>query len=275
MIERGRAATQVPGEIAKEPLLKRLRKVIAGIAVFLVLLIVLVMFLPAAWVRPYVEARLRGTRLLDVSGSVWHGHAAHLVLPNGRDLGGLDWQLSRWTLFGKLALGFHVAGPDLDLTAQVESQDGNRQHWHDVQLRLDAALLAGTTTPWGMPQGELVATVKDAVLRASWPESLDAHGQWRDAALVAAQGPIALGGLDWRASAVDAVLQVHVGDAPGGPLQVDGEAAVSLVGWRYRFDARPRGTQPALHAWLATLGALGPDGTLHREGRGGLAALAN
>ena len=56
------------------------------------------------------------------------------------------------------------------------------------------------------------------------------------------------------------------------PLQVRGELQLSPLGWRLDSTLRARHGDPALQRWLARLGPVAPDGSVHIRQAGGLAA---
>ena len=81
-----------------------------GLLALLVAAFALLWFLPARWALPWLDARLNGVRLQDVSGLVWNGKAARVLSARGENLGALQWQLSRMALFGDNRLHLELHG---------------------------------------------------------------------------------------------------------------------------------------------------------------------
>ncbi|WNL45320.1 type II secretion system protein N [Dyella sp. BiH032] len=234
----------------------------------------LVAYLPAAWVRPQLEARLRGGRLEGLSGTVWEGHADRLLASNGGDLGQLDWQLSRRALLGDTQLSVDLHGAWGRLTAQMRKLEGKREEWSQVHVDGDLAQLSARLAPNAAGlQGQLTIDNARVVLQGRWPLELDAVAQWSDARLPGDQRELSLGNLQLRANGAGGVVNATVKDDGDGPLQLAGRLALSPLGWKYDIKARPREPDPALRDWLAGFGRLAADGSMHVERSGGLAAI--
>ena len=234
----------------------------------------LVAYLPAAWVRPQLEARLRGGRLEGLSGTVWEGHADRLLASNGGDLGQLDWQFSRRALLGDTQLSVDLHGAWGRLTAQMRKLEGKREEWSQVHVDGDLAQLSARLAPNAAGlQGQLTIDNARVVLQGRWPLELDAAAQWSDARLPGDQRELSLGNLQLRANGAGGVVNATVKDDGDGPLQLAGRLALSPLGWKYDIKARPREPDPALRDWLAGFGRLAADGSMHVERSGGLAAI--
>ncbi len=237
-------------------------------------LALLVAYLPASWVRPQLEARLRGGRLEGLSGTVWEGHADRLLASNGGDLGQLDWQLSRRALLGDTQLAVDLRGAWGRLTARMRKLDAKREEWSQVHVDGDLAQLSARLAPnVERLEGQLTIDNARVVLQGRWPLELDAAAQWSGARLQGEQRDLAFGNLQLRASGAGGVVSATVQDDGEGPLQVAGRLALSPLGWKYDIKARPREPDPALRDWLAGFGRLAADGSMHVERSGGLAAI--
>lgn len=242
----------------------------AAIVLFAVLL---VWFLPARWVAPFVQSRLHGLRLEGVHGLVWDGGAGQLRGPGGRPLGTVRWQLSRRALWGRLDLQLQFDGPMLTARGHLRRNVAGRPVWSDVTLRSDlAAWSPRLDTSLGAPRGTLTVTLQRAVLQANWPIELEGQARWRDAAMQMPAQAIALGDVDMAMHGADGVLRGELHDQGQGPLHVEGQWQASPLGWRLDLVLRPRTDDPALRHWLARLGRPNADGTIHLQRRGGLAA---
>ncbi|HEX7815892.1 type II secretion system protein N [Dyella sp.] len=247
--------------------------------VLVVLLLVLagvIAFLPARWAQSAIETRLHGLRLAGVGGSVWNGHADSVIDSQGVALGRVDWQLSRRLLLGHLEATIDFDGPKIGFKGHMERISDTAQHWSDVHVRFDLSQASADAATGMRPSGVLEADIGNALLQGQWPTQLNGTGRWREAAMITRQGSVALGTLRWEAQAQNGLIQGTVNDlGDQGPLKLSGVFAASALGWRYSLDATPRGSQPALRRWLASLGPVDAEGSLHLEYKGGLASMSH
>jgi general secretion pathway protein N len=257
--------------------LKYLRKYLPGLGLVLLAAALLLWFLPARWVTPWVEPQLHGLRLQQVQGLLWDGRAGQVVAVDGRVLGRLQWQLSRRALLGTLQLQLDFDGPQLAFSGGVQRLPGGQTAWREVNLRAELAALDPymvnqyRKSPLGQPRGELQLTIDHALLQGGWPLQLQAQAQWRHAVMHTRGGDVALGDLQWQAQAQNGVIQAQIHDDGKGPLHVDGQMQLSPLGWRLDAMLRPRQTDPALRRWLAGLGQPAADGSVHIRRSSGLA----
>lgn len=228
---------------------------------------------PARWALPWLTPHLHGMQLEDVEGSLWNGTAGHVLTHDGRVLGRAEWQVPRRVLFTQVPVRLRINGPQFAFSGAVRFERDGRSAWSDVRLRTDLALWPALAAALpGPPEGEWQLTVPRALLQHGWPLTLDLRGEWRDAALRVQGGRLALGDFAWDADARGGVVQARVHDVAGGPLHATGELLVGPLGWR--LDARLRAaTDGALRRWLATLGPVAADGSLHLVRHGGLLPL--
>jgi len=234
----------------------------------------LVAYLPASWVRPQLEARLHGLRLEGLSGTLWDGHAEHVLAPKGGDLGQFDWQLSRRALLGDTQLGVAFRGDWGRLSGQLRQLEGKRDEWTQVHFDGDLAELSARLAPQAERlDGRLSIDNARVVMQGRWPLELDAVAQWDGARLHGAQRDLAFGNLQLRAGGSAGVVNATLQDDGNGPLQLTGHLALSPLGWKYDIKAKPREPDPALRDWLAGFGRLAADGSMHLQRSGGLAAM--
>lgn len=245
-----------------------------ALAVLVLLALATVWWLPAAWVRSTIEARLPGVRLEHLSGSIWHGRAEQLIGPDGKDLGTLAWELSRRAVWGDVRLVIDMQGPDLTLHARMRKVAPDRHVWDQVAVRGDAArIVRRFGLPDGYMQGRIEGDVRHAELQGNWPVALDGQARWSDGVLGTRAGPVRLGTLMAKATGENGVVTVKLSDDGRGPLSIDGTWLLSTIGWRFDATAAARSTDPALHRWLESLGPVGRDGKVHIQRSGGAAAL--
>lgn len=248
------------------------RKSLFGLGALLLTAAVLLWFLPARWIMPWVEPQLHGLRLQQVQGSVWNGRAAEVLTAQGDILGQLQWRLSRLALLGQLQLQLRFDGPQLQFSGTMQRLPGDRIALHDANIHGElSALDRVPMPPWGQPRGELQVTADQAVLQSGWPLQLRAQAHWRHAVVRTPRGDVTLGELDVQARAENGVIQAQLRDDGNGPLHVDGQLQLSPLGWRLDATLRPRQTDPSLRHWLTSLGPASADGSVSVHRSGGLA----
>lgn len=253
--------------------MKRSRAAWLTLAVLLLLLVLVVLFLPAHWVAPFAQQRLRGLKLEGVHGLAWNGAADRVRGPDGRPLGRVQWQLSRSALWGRLDLQLDFTGPKLIARGHLQRDAQGRPAWSDVTLDVPLAAWAPVLdASLGTPQGELTVTLQRAVLQGNWPVELAGQAHWRNAGMQTQAGRVALGALAMDLDGASGVLRGQLRDDGDGPLHVQGQWQASPLGWRLDLLLQPRTADPALRRWLARLGQPDADGAIRLHRRGGLAA---
>lgn len=253
--------------------MKQLRSVLAGVALLVLAVAVLVWFMPARMGLFLLRSRLQGLQLGEVSGMVWQGRAGQVSLPGRAKLGSVAWTLSRRALIGDIQLGLDLRQPQFQLQGRMHRLSAGLDEWRDVNVRVDSALLG--VQPWlhGQPTGTLEIHIAQAQLQGDWPMQADAAGTWSQAALRTVQGPVALGDMSIRLNGQAGVLHASLDDDGRGPLQTAGRLSFSPLGWDLEVDLKPRRDDPALLRWLHTLAPPAPDGRVQLRYRGGLDAF--
>lgn len=243
-------------------------------AVTLLAAAALLWWLPARWAMPLLQPSLHGLRLQQVGGTLWDGHADSVRSPDGRELGHVQWQLSRRALLGQAGLQLDFAGAQLGLHGRMRKLTAGQVELNDLRAHADMAVLADPRLrlPSGQPQGEVVLSVQHAVLQGGWPLELQADWQWRQAAMHMKNGDVPLGNLHGTLAAQGGVIHAQWQDDGHGPLRTAGDLELSLLGWRLEAALQARHADPALQRWIAALGKPDADGTLHIARSGGMAA---
>lgn len=253
---------------------RRWQTLALGLTAIVLLGCALVWFFPARWAVAWLAPRLHGLQLQQVHGLVWRGRADEVRTASGQLLGGVRWQVSRRVLLGPAPARVELKGPQLDFAGSVQATRDAMVRWDDVRLRADLALWRPPHPPApGQPRGEWRITVNHALLQGGWPLQLDLHALWQHAAMQTRSGTVALGTLEWHASARDGVIDARVNDIDDGPLQVTATLQLSPLGWRLDARLRARRADPALQRWLAALGKIGADGSVHVQRSGGVASV--
>ncbi|GAB2592857.1 type II secretion system protein N [Dyella jejuensis] len=251
--------------------MKRLRVVLAGLAAFVLAFALLVWFMPARWVLPWLRSSLHGVQFEQLEGTLWNGRAGQVSMADGTRLGRVAWTLSHRALIGDIQLGLKLQQPQLQVQGWMHRISATQQAWRDVTLHLDMAMLG--VQPWlhGQPQGQFDLHIPHAQWQGDWPMQLDAQGSWSQAAVDTGQGPVRLGVLRLAIMGQSGVLHATLDDDGHGPLRTAGRLSFSPLGWDLRLDLKPRSDDPALLRWLHGLGTPAADGTLELRYRGGLA----
>lgn len=254
--------------------MKILGKILATVAALLLATAALLWWLPARWALPLLQPSLHGLHLQQVGGTLWDGHADQVVSPDGRELGHVQWQLSRRALLGQAALQLDFAGPQFGLRGRMRKLPSGQVELNDLRAHADLAALADPRLrlPLGQPRGELELHAWRAVLQGGWPLELQADWQWRQAAMHMQNDDVALGNLHGTFAAQGGVIHAQWRDDGQGPLRTTGDLELSLLGWRLEATMQARHADQALQRWLATLGKPDADGTLHIARSGGMAA---
>jgi general secretion pathway protein N len=250
--------------------MKRLRTVLAGLAVLILGLAVLVWFMPASLALYLLQSRLHGLQIKEVGGTIWQGHASQVSAPGNVDVGSVDWTLSRRALLGDIWLGLDLRQPQCRLQGQMHRVSPSLDEWHDVTVHVDTAMFGAQ--PWlhGQPKGMLDVHIAQAQLQGYWPMQANASGLWSHATLQTAQGSVPLGTMSIHVTGQAGVLQATLDDDGHGPLQTAGRLSFSPLGWDLRVDLKPRRNDPVLLHWLHTLAPPGPDESVQLRYRGGL-----
>ncbi|KZC16756.1 general secretion pathway protein GspN [Rhodanobacter sp. FW510-R12] len=252
--------------------MKPLRTCLVGLGVLAPAAALLLWFLPARWALPWIEPRLHGLQLQQVQGSLWDGRAGAVMAADGRRLGQLQWRLSRRSLLGQPQGQLRFEGAQLWFSGGVRRLADARLAIDDLDARVQlAALDAYTRSPLGQPRGELQLAIAHALLQGGWPVQLQAWARWPEAVVRTRDGNLALGALQGQAQATSGVIRVQLQDDGHGPLQAAGELQLSPLGWRLDATLRARQTDPTLRRWLAALGPVAADGSVHVRRGGGLA----
>lgn len=253
--------------------MKLLRNGLIGLAILGVLIALLLAFLPARWVMPWLEPQLHGVRLQQVHGSVWDGDAGTVVSADGQPKGRLHWQLSRRLLLGQLNAKWQFDGPQLTFSGALRRLPDKRIELDDVSLHGDLAELGLPSDPhFGQPSGTLQVNVAHALLQGGWPLQLQAQAHWTKAFMRTSDGDVSLGDMQLQAQSQAGVINAQWHDDGSGPLQARGQLQLSPLGWRLDTTLRARHTDPLLQRWLSRLGAPSSDGSVHIQRQGGLAS---
>ena len=253
--------------------MKRARALLAGLAIFLLALALLVWFMPARLALPLMQSRLHGVQLDQVQGTLWQGRAGQLTVPGGSGAGSLAWTLSRRALIGDVQLALDLRQPQWQMHGQMHRVSATQEDWRDVILHVDMALLGTQSLLHGGPRGQFDLHMAQAQLQGNWPMQVDATGTWSQAAIRTTQGIVPIGTLLLKVNGQSGVLHASLDDDGHSPLQTAGRLSFSPLGWDLRLDLKPRTEDPALLHWLHSMGSSSADGGVQLRYRGGLSQI--
>jgi general secretion pathway protein N len=253
--------------------LKHLRKILLGIGLLLLAALLLVWFLPARWLVPQIEAKLKGMRFEQVQGSVWNGNADRVIGADGHLAGKLHWQLSRLALLGKIRAQWQFDGSNLSSSGAMQRLPNDQIAVSDMVMHIKLQQIdRHADTLLGQPRGELQLHITQALLQGGWPLQMLASGEWHDAVMQTSRGLVPLGELSGDAQAQAGVVQATLHDDGHGPLQVDAKLQLIPLGWRLDANLHARDNNPALQQWLHQLGPTDSNGNVHVQRSGGMAS---
>lgn len=238
--------------------------------IFLAALAIGIALLPARLAMPYLLPGDWPVQLQEVSGTVWKGRAGR-ALYQGRELGQLGWRLH------PRALLRGVLEADLILSGAEYSGSGRAARGHDDSLRLSDARIDFPAEVLGpaldIPnlrlQGRVQLQLDSLELYQKVPVELKGEAVWHEAGVIGVEQAY-FGALKARfASLPEGGFGGSLFDA-GGPLLLEGDFRVSLLG--YEIDARlaARDGNPQVRGVLHYIGQLQPDGSVHYQARGHL-----
>ena len=224
--------------------MKIIHWVLLAVAVWLLLVI---KSAPATWAANWVNSAFPGIQISGVSGSLWRGRAARvLVLADGASysLGEVHWTLRPWTLL--------MLRPCADITSALKNQqlegracghvDGS---WSlsDAQFQGPGALI-GLWLPVQL-QGQLSLTLAELHLDGERVEQLRGEARWQNARFYHNQQWLALGSYSGQLAADGAGGASAKLKDSAGPLELKLTAALPQgQGLSLQGTAAPRAGAP-------------------------------
>jgi hypothetical protein len=237
---------------------RRWRWWLLGIGAYMVFFVTA---LPAVYLVSWLQPRLSNIELLDVTGTLWSGHAEELRVQSV-SLGSLDWQFDwRAPFTATLGYRFDLHDGDARLGGRVDTRISSL-YLRDIQGQLRVNMLDHwLPLPPHSLDGELHLDLSQLILR--------------EGRLAAAAGSVDLDGasLSWPSNFTLGAFRMLLGTTNGGvsgqimdtasPIQLRMDATLAPDG-RYHIvgnlAARDRG-DAATQKFLANLGS--PDSTGH------------
>lgn len=223
-----------------------------SILAILAFAIILLVRLPASWVKGFLPA---GVTCTEIAGTAWDGACGGLAY-NGAPLGNLNWELHPLALFrGKIAAFVDLTRGENFIRGDVEVGGGDRYVAHDLQAQmpLDPPLLRELDSGYA---GTISVNLANLQVEKNLVMAIE--GQVQATSLYSKRDRLALGGYSASFPAAPA------GKEPVGQLMslegpVDFEGTLKLTrqpGWVIDGKIRTKPETPqALTQQLAYLGA--------------------
>ena len=248
--------------------------------IFLLLVLAAVVAGVIAWTMPadvawrHFASKLGPVSLVGVRGTVWDGHADGVSV-FGRDLGEIDWRVSKMPLLGmRVVADVRIKGADIDSSGLLERAGDGRITVRDMRFRVPATLFAPALD---IPSLKLVGTVNGTLTQASLVNGLivDASGnaRWSDAG-VSGQAEARFSDiLAEFASKPDGSIAGTLADDGRGNLEVSGQFSVAPTAYSAEAFLSARNDDARIIEALQYIGQAQPDGSTHLVIRGELFKL--
>ena len=193
-------------------------------------LVVVIKNIPAHWGLWMANAPLQ---MSGVSGTIWHGKAASVVLPvddNSYALGEVQWQLSPWSLL--------AINPCVDLKTKLEDQQlsgtaciglGGALQLQNAQIVVPAKV-AEIFAPIVEVQGELLMHVDSLQFDSNQVQQISGSGSWSGARFYNSTSWVSLGtlGFEFNEDGQGGV-NAKIFDVEG-PVQLQLDSQFNLIG---------------------------------------------
>ncbi len=247
---------------------------------FALLVLALVVAGVIAWTMPadvawrHVAPKLGPVSLVGVRGTVWDGHADGISV-FGRDLGEVDWRVSKMPLLGmRVVADLRIKGADIDGSGLLERARDGRVTVREVRFRMPAALFAPALD---IPSLNLRGTVNGTLTQASLVNGLivDAAGnaRWSEAG-VSGQAEARFSDiLAEFVSKPDGSIAGTIADDGRGNLEVNGRFSVAPTAFSAEAFLSARDDDARVREALQYIGQPQADGSSHLVIRGELFKL--
>jgi hypothetical protein len=228
-------------------------------AAALLFLVVLVVRLPASWLRTYLP---QGITCREVSGTIWSGECQGLAL-SGVPAGDLDWDMQPGALLrGRLGGSFAISQPLGNARADFEAASGGRLTLRALQARFTLEPALARAVPQGL-SGQVALDITLLELEGRRVRAL--RGRIETHELVQrSPTPVPLGAYELRFDSPPQPNGDIVGVVRdlGGPVAFDGTLRLTPQPG-YLLEGRVAGRagiDPNLESQFALLGAPEADG---------------
>jgi len=220
------------------------------------------------WTLPADVAYRQGARLLGpvvlsgVRGTLWDGHADGVSVL-GRDLGEIDWRMSKGSLLrGTMAADVRIQGTDVDAAGLVERERDGALTLRDVHFRFPAEVLAPMLDVKDLSLlGAVSGVVATATVRNGLVESATGNARWSEAGVGGAADARFADILGEFAAQPNGGIAGTAHDDGTGNLAVRATFQVGLDGFRADAVLSARNDDAQVRETLRHVGEPQPDGS--------------
>ncbi|HEY6895414.1 MAG TPA: type II secretion system protein N [Rhodanobacteraceae bacterium] len=232
------------------------------------LLLLLVIGGVLLWTVPADFAYRQGARLLGpvvlsgVRGTVWDGHADGVSV-FGRDLGEIDWRMSKGGLLrGAMVADVRIQGTDVDAAGLIERDRGGALVLRDMHFRFPAEALAPMLDVNGLSLlGAVSGVVASATVRNGLVETATGNARWSEAGVTGAAEARFADIVGEFAARPNGGIAGTAHDDGTGNLAVDATFQAALDGFSADAVLRARNNDPGVQETLRHVGEPQPDGS--------------
>jgi general secretion pathway protein N len=235
---------------------------------FALVILLLVVGGVVLWTLPADVAYRQGARFLGpvvlsgVRGTLWDGHADGVSVL-GRDLGEMDWRMSKGSLLrGSMAADVRIQGTDVDAAGLVERERSGALILRDVHFRFPAEVLAPMLDVKDLSLlGAVSGVVATATVQNGLVESAAGNGRWSEAGVSGAADARFADILGEFAAQPTGGIAGTAHDDGTGNLAVNATFRAALDGFTADAVLRARNNDPEVQETLRHVGEPQPDGS--------------
>lgn len=241
----------------------RVLKILLALVVLLLLVGGVVLWTLPADVAYRQGARFLGPVVLSgVRGTLWDGHADGVSVL-GRDLGEIDWRMSKGSLLrGNMAADVRIQGVDVDAAGLVERDRDGVLTLRDVRFRFPAEMLAPMLDMKDLVLlGAVSGVVATATVRNGLVEAATGNARWSEAGVSGAADARIADILGEFAAQPNGGIAGTAHDDGTGNLAVNATFQIALAGFTADAVLSARNDDPQVQETLRHVGEPQPDGS--------------
>lgn len=239
---------------------------VAGTLIFMLWLIATI---PARLVLAHVSNAVPMFYAEGVSGTIWSGSAARVVINAAgfsQDLGETHWQLHPTALLlGRLSVSLNARNGREHVTTDASVSLGGKIRLSNTDISLPASIIRSYAPLPAQIDGTLSLQMKSAAISSSVLDELDGVITWQDAQIDFSGTPVKIGGVVAQLSLGDkGHYQVVLSDL-GGDLGVAGQVLFMPQERNWSADVKltPRpGLDPTVAGMITQFGARDASGAV-------------
>jgi general secretion pathway protein N len=220
------------------------------------------------WTVPADFAYRQGARFLGpivlsgVRGTLWDGHADGVSVL-GRDLGEIDWRMSKGGLLrGDMVADVRIQGTDVDAAGVVERERGGALVVRDMHFRFPAEVLAPMLDVKDLSLlGAVSGVVATATVRNGLVESATGNARWSEAGVSGAADARFADIVGEFAAQPNGGIAGTARDDGTGNLAVNATFEIALGGFAANAVLSARNNDAQVQETLRHVGEPQPDGS--------------